>query len=211
MSEKTNPAERLYQILVKAKEVVSKAHSGMFTWGEVFEIELLDHKLNILEDYSGRHPLDLSPTTQMEIVHRVLELNKLVSEVEKTIECIPTIKPERFLKLIPRVRRVVSPVILSSDNFQAILSELSESDMTILEICSELLGNHANEKVADENLLKELIAEIDVQFTKISSSDLSPELRELLLILLETMRQAINEYRIRGIRRLKEGLEKVIG
>lgn len=210
MPETQNSAERLYQILLKAKEVVPKTHVGMFTWGAVFEIELIDTDFKVLENFSGRHPLHLQQATQMEILHRIFELNKLVSEVEDTIKKVPNTNHDRFLKPFPRVRRVVSPAMLS-DDFKGILSELSESDMTILEFCSELLGNYFPEKIADEALLKELIEEIASQFEKIESSDLPEELRKLLLDLLETMRQAIYEYRIRGIERLREALEKIVG
>lgn len=210
MSENTNLAERLHQILYKAKNISNGPMNCFVGWGRVFEIELIGRNTEQINNPNEQHPITFHYKVQMEILHRLFELNHLITEIEEKIKQVAESDYELYLNPFSRIRTTISPTRLT-DNFSSILSEVTEGDMVTIRFCSQLLSKNFPEKSADEASLKELIIEIQDLYERINNSDLSYELKEILLDLLETMRQAIHEYRIRGISRLKEGIAEVLG
>ncbi|CAN5401208.1 hypothetical protein BH10ACI1_BH10ACI1_11960 [soil metagenome] len=210
MSENTNSAERLYKILSKAKETAIAPMNAIVGWAMIFEIELIGQDSELVVNPKEQHPIVFHYNVQMSVLHRLFEVNQLVSDIEAKIKRVREIKYDLYLNPYVRIRRTISPTRLN-ENFAGMLSEISDSDMTIIQFCSEQLSKSFPEKLADELLLKELNNEIQNLYEKISEADLIYELKELLLDLLETMRQAIHEYRIRGVDRLKDGVTDTLG
>ena len=210
MSENTNSAERLYNILSKAKETAITPMNSMVGWAMLFEIELIGQDSELVVNPKEQHPIIFHHNVQMEVLHRLFEVNQLVSEIEEKIKRVQEIKYDLYLKPYSRIRRTVSPTRLT-DNFASILSEISDSDMTIIQFCSQELNKNFPEKSVDESLLKELLTEIQDLYEKIKESEIEFKLKNILLDLLETMRQALHEYRIRGSERLGEAIQRLVG
>ena len=205
-----NPAKRVHQILIEARKLATD-HPGysMVGWGQVFDVELKDRNLKTVKEIRI-HPSSLHYEVQIEILHRISHLNILVTEVQDNIKKIPDINYSLYLSPFPRLEYAISPARLS-DNFASAMAEISDSDLVIIEFCSELLSKNFFEKLIDEPLLKELLNEIHQLYERIKQSDISLNLKEVLLDLLETMRRAIHEYRIRGIKGFEDGLAKILG
>jgi hypothetical protein len=210
MSEVTNSAERLYVILTKAKEIASRPMNCMAGWASVFEVELLGRNSELVKNPNDQHPIIFHYNVQTEILHRLIELNHLITEIEEKIKQVEEINHDLYLKPYAKIRIVVSPTRLT-DNFGSILSEITESDMVIVQFCSEQLKKIFPEKSVDESLLKELLTEIQNLYEKVKDSEIEFKLKNILLDLLETMRQALYEYRIRGFERIEEAIQRLIG
>lgn len=181
-----NPAGRLYAILAEAK-TQSSSRTFKEVWSTVFGVPL--------HDMPG-------------IFYRLVLLQDLTTEVERKIREFET-NHEVFLEHLPKVRS-----LLNVTNFDIGWSHgitiLSEGVLVTLQFCSALLDKHCPEKTISDTDLKDISSEIDALFSSISTSDLKKSLKALLLDLLESMRRAIVEYRIRGARGLRENLFSIL-
>jgi hypothetical protein len=191
-----NSAGRLLNILEEAKKL-NQPGQCIQAWARVLDIPV-EHNGTIL------------PDKEVELVHRLIEVHKLVDEVETALKKIEGIKHELYLKPFSRIREVIS-FTRFNHNFPDTINKLTESDLTILEFCSEKLSERHIERVVDEEQLKEIQAEINDLLEQVQASTLSDEIKVFILDQLEIIRRAIYEYRIRGIQCLREALQTNLG
>ena len=198
MPETDNPAGRLHALLTAAKKHDTN-QNGLFIWGQVFGYRV---------DFSKEA---LSAEVEIEVTQKILQTRQLVEEAEAAIRAIEGPNQEIFLRPFPRIREAFRINIIGKASYRGLLNHISEGDMTVLEICSGELSRLHAEDVIEQGQLEQLLEDINALFDQIQQSSLPDILRIFLLDLLESMRRAIQEYRIRGARRLKEELEKIVG
>lgn len=196
MPENDNGARRLLDILEKAQEVGHLA--PLHGWATVFGITEKEGPV-VNED------------EEFEVARRLVQLHQLVIDVEVQLRSIEGLEIELYLEPFPRIRSVIKPSMLNSGQLGSPMKLISSSDITVLKFCATELSKHYAEPVVDEQLLLELRSQIDSLFDEVRASSLPKELKEFLLKHLETVRRAIQEYRIRGVERLKEALEQLAG
>jgi len=194
-----NSAGRLLGILLKAMNVRSQGGTLMMGWSRVFAIPISQN--NVPPSFADDE----------ELVHRILELHKLADEAESDVRALEGINHQLYLRPFPRVRAVLPKISNLQGDFNSVMGQLSEGDMTVLEFCAEELSKRHQEKVADEAILKEIAEEVQALFDSVKDSQLPEDLKKFLLRQLANIRRAVEEYHIRGIERLKEVLEEMVG
>jgi hypothetical protein len=193
--ETTNPAGRLHLILSSAFER-SKPNpniSASVLWSLVFEIAQ-------------------DPDYEIEVITKLLQLRLLIKETEESLRSIEGLT-EKYFRPFDRIRPIAdrSLTSLSGINAQSVISGITEGDMTVLEFCSEKLDERHAEPVINEAELQEILLEVNSLFDEVAGAQIDAELKSFVLDSLEAIRRGINEYRIRGPKRLKEALADVIG
>jgi hypothetical protein len=191
-----NPAQRLFDIVVAARRTSSNRQASLF-WADIFDISYNSEGV-------------FSVQQELEIISRVNQCRKLVDEVETLLRKNEDIDLAKYLRPFPKLKKLFpSPFGLAYP--AANYDELTESDLTILEFCIDGVSKVYKEKVVDENDLKTFLSEIQSLYEQIVDSELDKNLKRILLDMLKIMENAIHEYRIRGVERLGEAIEQLIG
>lgn len=200
MTDKNNGAKRLLQILERAKTITggNSQLSGLEAWAEVFDIPKPDSK---------DIPLEFEET----VVSSILQLRKLVDEVEEELRRFEGLDLELYLRPFSRLRYVTRLAFLTNNNFYSVLAQLTEGDMTVLAFCVAKMAELPAEPIITEEQLKELSEDVNALYAQVLESSLENELRTIILDRLQSIKIAIHQYHIRGIVRLREELEKSIG
>lgn len=196
MSEADNPVTRLIGILKKAHEVAGRTSSQTANvgWPQVFDLS----------------PNDQSLSGQMELISRLVETSKLVDEIENRLLSIEGLNHERYLLPFSTIKTLFSNLI-NLGNTQFNPRAITDTHMAVLGFCEDKLSEYHSEAVIEENLLKELLSDLNGLYEEVKASSITEELKALILDQLHIIRTAIHEYRIRGVTRLKEALERIVG
>lgn len=198
MTQLDNGAKRLLEILTKAKDGSVANTPPLPAWGKVFGI--IDRGGDVIHE-----------NEEFEVAHCLVELRQLINDIENQLRSIEGLDLELYLEPFPRIRNVCRLAALVHGSLGQTMNQLSPSDLTVLKFCANELSKHYSEPVVDEQWLKEFAAQVDALFDEVKESDLIKDLKDFLLKQLEIIRRAIQEYRIRGVERLKEALERVAG
>ena len=184
MAKLDNPAGRLYEILNAARSKPS-SHQIRGAWAEVF---------------------DVKPTDMRSIYALLVELMDLVDRAKKSVQQLPGVNHDLYLRWIPNVEHVLTYSQLSV-KWAELQRNLDDTTMNQLEFCSELLSRRTGEKVISDEDLSKLQMEVETLLDKVLSANLPEELKDVLIEKLEEIRQAILAYRVRG----NEGLRRALG
>src|SRR5215212_8714611 len=198
MTEIDNSAKRLLEILKRAKDVGLSNAKPAIAWGRVFEIIQIENNT-------------ISEADEFEVARRLVQLHQLINDVESRLTAIPELDHGLYLRPFPRIRKVCLLSMLDQGALINVMNQLSEGDLTVLEFCANELSKYHSDRVVDPKTLQELRTQVDSLFDEMAASDTPQMLKEFLLKQLEIIRRAIQEYRIRGIERLQEALERVVG
>jgi hypothetical protein len=194
-----NPAGRLHRILQKAKDTQETGQIGQARegWAKVFDIPASFIRTDRVER-----------EVEEKLIENLIQLRLLIDETERSLRDIEGL-PERYLRPFPRIRQI--PLTELNVPFGNYISGITEDTLTVLEFCAEELSGRHSEPVVDDDQLKELLEDVNALFDEIKTSTLPSDLKVLLLQELEEIRKAIQQYRIRGVERLREGLAAVTG
>lgn len=198
MQNSGNPAQRLFDIAKKGTKYTDSI--SFLVWAEVFHLS---------PDKNG----EFKREEEADILNRINECRKLVDEVEQILLTNEKITPETqeiYLRPFSKLRKLFcKPSQLYRTHKQN--STLNETDFTLLELVIHAVDSVYKEKAINENDLKELLSEIQELYEQIINLELNENLKRVLLDMLKIMECAIHEYRIRGVERLHEALEKLVG
>ena len=196
MENNGNPAQRLYEIAKEASSFEPSERS-LYVWGRIFEISPTEQK-KFTRDEENR------------IVSLVNECRELVDLVEDLLKKNPEIPHDIYLRPFPKLKKLFcKPSQITSEHRQN--CTLEYTDLTLLEACIYGVNRVYSEKVVDENELKNLAKEVSELYETIIGLDIDKNLKRILLDMLKVMENAIHEYRIRGIERIGEAVERLIG
>ena len=203
MDNKSNPAHRLLEIVSKARDFYIKDSQynnprakGWAGWANVFEI--------------GDSTDDFTREQQLEIISRIEQSKKLTKEVENILLKVEDVDHKKLSRPFPNLEILfVSPYQLS--NFFHVYYKLNDREITDLEYCVDAVAKVHKEKAIDENELKILLVDVQSLYEQVFNLDIDKTLKRILLDMLKIMENAIHEYRIRGIDRLQEAIEQLIG
>ena len=186
MKNDFNSAKRLHSILLQAKELPDDWLVRR-VWAKVFEIDENDLP---------------------RIFYQLALLQELTNDVEKEIRNLE-VDHEVYLQHMARIRQG-----LAHPNFQshwgAPKQLLSEAALLSLQFCAESLKRHSAENTVPADDLNSIQKEIDELFQQIANGEFNKKLKAVLLEMLEAMRRAISEYRIRGAKGLREELFTIL-
>jgi hypothetical protein len=195
--EKTgNPAGKLYKILDTARNLDTKSNRNVRAQlGVLFNISNFDTDEGLIE-----------------IIHRLNELFKLAEETEQALREISNLNLNLYLREIPKIKSTIVGLMAAPNaEWNVYRQNINAIEFTVLEFCSDQLSQIPAENSVSKEELKKILAEIEDAYSSINESNLPHELKAFLLDQLESIRRAIHEYSIRGLRRLKEQLSTTLG
>lgn len=188
-----NPAGRLHSILEKLKQYDADDVAGRVRSRDVWAALLEVDREDTVALYRG--------------IGLLLEQ---VDKAEKLIRDMPEIDPDLYLLNFPTLRQgIATPSINSGWSDQRKL--FSPVVLRDLAFCASKIAEFYSEGIIEQEELASLAEEVNRLFDAVVNATLNQNLRELLLDLLETMRRAIAEYKIRGAAGLREALTKGVG
>ncbi|HMS41593.1 MAG TPA: hypothetical protein PKE69_15280 [Pyrinomonadaceae bacterium] len=195
MENNGNPAYRLYNIAKDGNRVTDT--SSMIIWAEVFGV-------------SPKANNKFSREEELKIISHVNQSRKLVDEVEEILLTNSEIPHDIYLRPFEKLKLLFpKPSFLQRQHKHQ--STLNETDFTLLELCVRAVDKVYKEKSVNEDDLKTLLSEIQSLYEQIIDLDINKNLKRILLDMLKIMENAIHEYRIRGVERLGEAVEQLVG
>lgn len=181
----TNPADRLYNILSRAK--AAKSPFVKSVWAEA---------------------LHLSDKDLYQIFYHLLLLGKLLDEVELEVRLLPNLKHDIYLRRFERIRTLLTPPDLTGIFDDHLLDDTT---MSSLEFCAERLSVGRAGKKPPEDEVEALKGAVDSLKERILSERIDHDLQIILLDLVESMRRALHEYTLNGVEGLRDELFSVLG
>jgi hypothetical protein len=192
-----NPAGRLYLLLEKAK---SLRGNGFAMWEQVFAIDsqLAEEK------------------RQFEVVVRLFQTQELVDDVERCLLASGDVDPEPYIAALPEIRKALNFKSLDTGNYEVILSNIHDHGLRLLGLASEILSRRHSETQITEDELSEILSQVRALFEKVkaTSFESDPDVSRLQTFILDSLTyidDAIQQFRIRGVKRLEDALVRIAG
>ncbi len=185
-----NPAKRLLDIVEETLKIENKS------------ITLMDAYCDIL-NVPSRNITDL--------YKRIIEIDKLIEEIENAINDNNILDPELHLNPIKSIR-----YIFFYSNFTVALSQViprlsNENIMSLKHTVSVLSNYYKNdEKKLEEKEILEFLKELNELVTNVTKSNINRELKSFIVEQLEIIRDALLSYKINGNVGLQKSLERTI-
>lgn len=179
-----NPAGRLHVMLSKVRTQPREKRTRD-VWADLFGV---------------------SPEAVHEIYRHLVLMQITLDEAREGLLRIPDLTQELYLLCFPNIQTAISPTNLDSQWVQYQKS-LDDGTMRGLAFCSDTLGKYQAENLIEQATLDEITSDLDSLSEKVRASSLDDALKIVVLDLLEALRRAIAEYRIRGATALRQALE----
>ncbi len=118
---------------------------------------------------------------------------------------------EEYRESMPAVKRCfeIESVSVPWDGFRNAI--VRPELLATLRFCSITLGEHRGEETVPTEELGKWLSKATKLYEEVQNSDLDPSLKTLILSSLERIRSAIREYKIRGIRAIREAVMDSLG
>lgn len=188
MEIKTEPAGRLFDILKEAKSKPDN-YKVRKVWAEIFSVDEKD---------TGT------------ILRMVADLIQLTYKTKSQIESLDDVDHSLYLKPFTKIERMFSVLNLEA-NWLSCKNQLDEPTIYGLQFCSDKLNRNTKItalKSTEIELIKKSLTELS---DLISASSLEPSLQLLLIRNIESLRQALIAYKIKGIDGIETEIELNLG
>lgn len=185
----TNPARRLHALLSRAQPR-KQGEKARDLLAPLFGVDPHDH---------------------VALRRGLILVDDLFQETIERITSLEGVDHDTFLRHIPKMREGLANLHLDSSAQSSLSQILNPIAVGALELCAARLGEAYKEHVISGEDLEGLSTEIDTLFDYIDKAQLDPQLRSICLDLVETLRRAVVEYRIRGVAGLENALEESLG
>jgi hypothetical protein len=175
----TDAAEQLLLAIRAYRKAVMEAdtNSVAHAWSKVFECD---------------------PNDTITLYLKLAGLLELSRDIEDSVNQVKGIRHSKYLSCFKKMRIGLTPRSLNSSKESDTFDAEMESR---LEFCSDLL---MKETVLEQPKLDEVKANVDKLFEDIEKADISPSLKKVLLQLAEQMRRSIADYKLFGVKAMKE-------
>jgi hypothetical protein len=185
---KNNPAGRLLDILSEAR--LKKETTRVRTvWSEVFEID---------DNDTG------------ELLRMIAGVIDLIHDTKSSIDRVSNIDHDLYKRPFLKIERSLSRMNFDSQ-WKACKDDLDDSTLLGLRFCADQLERASAFTAASEIDLKEIIEDLAGLSEKVYGSDITDELKLLLIKNLEDVRRAILAYRITGLDGIDYQVERSLG
>lgn len=188
MAVSNNPAGRLHALLREGQSK-QKDKPASEIWAEI---------LNVPKEDTGL------------LLRRVGHVMTLPSGIKEAMSYVDDLDHSIYLRWLPRVEASFSIL-----NFQMAWKQFIErfdgEVMYGIEICSDRLSRDRPEKVADESLLESLLKKVNDLLGELESIDVEPGTWFFIYDNLVKIKEAIEEYKVQGIKPLEAVFEQTIG
>jgi hypothetical protein len=136
---------------------------------------------------------------------------KMVDEVENLVKAIPDENHSMFLRGFDRLKSGLAAATNNSDFNQWKQSYIPQDVIDRLEFCGNLLSKHYSEGEISKDELQEITKQLQEVYDSVLSSNIASDLKLTILELLESIRRAVHEYRMKGVYPLKAALVSATG
>jgi hypothetical protein len=196
MISANNPAGRLYVILKQFRDnAPTPSDVNSTRLAQFFQAQKSDGESETLE-----------------VIHRLIELLKLVDDTIQAITTLDLPDPEPYLRPFPQIRRVIYSLLVNlRGQWATYHKEVVKIDFGALEFCSTKLMEYPTEQPIKQADFDKILSDVQELFDDVNREGMPPNLRAFILDSLESIRRAIVEYRIRGAERLREELGSIVG
>lgn len=146
------------------------------------------------------------------LMSRITQVVALVDECERTLtdKCgIDLADLGMYIQPFPKIRSMFD-IRNFEQTWESKRVSLVDVDLNTLLFCSEKLRPFS-EQVISSTALGEVLADIDELHQSVRWSALDDEPRRLIIDSLIALRRCVEEYDIRGVKRLAEGFTHVVG
>ena len=143
---------------------------------------------------------------------RLTQMRMLFEELIENLEGIESLDDHLFIDPIKELSKSVNLNHLNS-TWNNVTSLFSDRNMTSLDFVQNLIAQlpGLSETVLPEEELNSISKQSDELYDRISNSNLPKGVKAIFLDLIRELQNAVHEYRIRGAKRLKEAVAKVVG
>ena len=192
MPEQFNPFKRLYN---NVSPVIESAREyGFSTDTPAQEVWILTLSLD-----------------ELGFLQKLHELMLIVDSCEQIVRMEQDINQEMYLARIQKVKQGLSLLSFNSGLWGAFRSIFNDDFMDALVLMSENISIRGGEEVISEENLTNLQAEVEDVIDRVVDSELDTEFKQVLLDGLESVRQAILNYRITGAEGIRNAIDRNVG
>lgn len=155
--------------------------------------------------------LQLDCDTPASFVRWYSDIVRLYDDAVTRVRDLPDLDESLHLKWLDPVAEVLVFTKIFA-GFQGVREPLSETVMQSLRFSAHESRRHPQpEEVLSHEFLLELTSEVNDLYEKVLDGDLGSDLKTLLTVQLESIRQSLIAYRIRGAVALEHALERAVG
>lgn len=165
-------------------------------------------KAKVRDCVAGAFALD--PKDDVGLRRALVAFDKLFESVEAAVRRLPATHHEPFLRNFPVVRKQLANLHLENPAPQS-FNFLSDVVLENLDLAANRIGEDLEEAEISEEEIKELARSVEELLQWLESASLDDAVRVFSIDVLEILRQALVEYRIRGIEGLQRGVEESVG
>jgi hypothetical protein len=192
-----NPAGRLYNLLSEINGVV---RNGRIKDRQIPSNASSQNKMSMI---FGIPDNDLSL-----LFSRLSDLTSLPSQIRRAISSTPAV-PEGFAEFLPGIEIYLNNLV---NTFGQLGLPLSNDDQLVaLKLCSALLSQHSPEPVVDSDVLDSMKDDLSELIKLLSTIDIDNDLREFIFNHLLDLINAIERYKILGVKPVRDALNSFVG
>ena len=189
MKTSNNPAGRLHSLLVEGKGQGWQDKSISKVWAKILEVPYEDKGL---------------------LLRRVGQVMALPSSIKEAMSHIDDIDHNMYLRWLPQVESSFSTLNFDMQ-WKNFIGRFDGEIMYGIEICSDRLSRERPEKTVNEEHLASLSEKVNELLSELDRTELSGNAWLYIHDHLVRVKEAIEEYRIRGIKPLESALHEVVG
>lgn len=193
----TNRAKRLSDVIVAASKIPSKSENRQHTvrqaWCMVFG----------MDDPS-------TDTALIEVLGNLTIIREEFDELIEMLEAIEGLNHELYVAPIKSLRGIVSNLNIIDASWGNYVHYFSKENLTSLRFVVDFVSNRNefNEKVVPPDELAGILADANALYDQVLNSKLSRPTKRVFLEIIEQLRSAVHEYRLRGPKGLKNALAR---
>lgn len=139
------------------------------------------------------------------------EMMLIIKSCEQSVHRENTVNRVFHLEQIEKVKVGLSLIGVSSGVWGQFQSTFNDDFMNVLLMMSENISIHGGEEVISEENLANLQADVEDIINMVVVSNLGSEFKQILLDGLESVRQAILNYRVTGAEGIRNAVDRNVG
>ncbi|MDY7116042.1 hypothetical protein RAN53_06745 [Halomonas sp. SSL-5] len=183
-----NPASRLLK-LIQDGQKQKKDQQAFDAWAAILDVPKDDKSL---------------------LLSRVGHVMALPGAIKAEIEQVDNINHQLHLKWLPSVETSFGILNLQVQ-WKQFIERFNAETIFGLEVCGDVLGRNRPERVVDPASLKNMLNDINDLIGDLKEDELPPDLRDFIFEHLVLVKNAVEEYKIRGGRPLEAEVERLTG
>lgn len=153
---------------------------------------------------------DLNPGDDAQLRRALVALDEVFLSVEMRIKKLPKANHQSYMRHFPALRRGFANLTLDNPSPHA-FNFITDAALENLELAANRIAEDFSEVEIETQEISDLSSAVLELLEWVSTATMDPALKEVAIDLLETLRRAISEYRIRGVEGLQRAVQESLG